>query len=149
MWLYEIVHSPLRGIGLPVSLILKIEFHITDQRTVLVFQQIRILNIDVSQWFTGTSATIASDFIRSVAIKKQHFGIAKAVVLGIDIIGPFGIGRTPFDKSGGDVPYLEIVSSLPGTSRSKTTKIFMGIGEEAENELESAHNILLDKLQSE
>ncbi len=144
VWLYESTCPPWpTTIGMPDPLLM-IEFYITNQRTVVV-EHLRVLNVEMSQWFPGTSAATARDFIKSVAVQNRHFGMVKWDIFGFGR-WRFGLGRTPFDKSGGNVSYLEVISGLPSASRLRTTKIFMGIGKEADEELEFAHKILLERL---
>ena len=149
LWYYKYRYPPWSyGEGEPLPLILNVSFHITDKRAALVVQHERILNIEMSFWLPRISAPEATEFIRSVAVREKHFGTVKFDFFGLRR-WRFGISRTPFDKSGGNVPYLEIISGRPGESRSRTVEIYMGIGKEADEELESAHNVLLDKLQAD
>ena len=145
VWLYEFASPPWpTTIGMPDPLLGMNGFYITNQRAVVV-QHMVVLNIERSQWFPGTSAAIARDFIKTVAVPNRHLGMVKWDICGFGR-WRFGHGRTPFDKSGGNVPYLEIVSALPSAFRLRTTRIFMGIGKEADEELESAHKVLLEGL---
>lgn len=145
VWLYKFRCPPWPAtIGMPDPLLATLGFCITDQRAIVV-QHLRVLSVETSQWFPGTSATTARDLIRSVALQNKHFGSVKWDISGLGR-GRFGLGRTPFDKSGGNVSYLEIISGLPSASRLTAAQIFFGIGEEADEELGSAHKVLLEGL---
>jgi hypothetical protein len=145
VWLYESTCPPWPPtIGMPDPLLMMIALYITNQRTVVV-EHLRVLNVEMSQWFPGTSAATARELIKSVAVRNRHFGTVKWDIFGFGG-WRFGLGRTPFDKSGGNVSYLEVISGLPSASRLRTTKIFMGIGKGADEELELAHKVLLERL---
>lgn len=123
---------------------MRISFHVTNMRALTIFRHCGLLNMEINQWRVNISAPQASEHITSVRTDKKHFGLVKFDFFGLGK-GRFGIGRTPFGKEGGEVLYLEVLSKRPDRSRSRTMRIFMGVGEEADEEVKSAYTALVDK----
>ena len=127
---------------------MKISFHVTNMRALTIFRHCRILNMEISQWHTNVSTSRASERITSIRMGRKHFGLVKFDFWGLGK-GRFGIGRTPFGKEGGDVPYLEVTSRRPGNVRFRTVIVYMGVGRAADEALEAAYNILHQDFQEE
>ncbi len=123
---------------------MRISFHVTNMRALTIFRHWGILNMEISQWHTNASTSRASERITSIRMGRKHFGLIKFDFFGLGK-GRFGIGRTPFGKEGGEVLYLEVLSKRPDKSRSRTMRIFMGVGKEADDEVKSAYTALVDK----
>lgn len=126
----------------------RIFFHVTNMRALSIFRNCGILDMELSQWRKDTSLPQSSEHITDIRLGSNHFGTVRFDFWGLGR-GRFGIGRTPFGKEGGDVPYLEVTSRLPGNARFRTVKIFMGVGKEADEALETAYNILHQDFQEE
>lgn len=126
----------------------KIFFHVTNMRTLIIFRNWGIYDVELSQWRKDTFLPQASEHITNIRLGNKHFGTVRFDFGGLGR-GRFGIGRTPFGKEGGDIPYLEVTSRRPGNSWFRTVKIFMGVGKEADEALEAAYNILHQDSQEE
>lgn len=126
----------------------RILFHITNMRVLTVLRQFGILDTEICQWRAGTSLPEASEHITGVRMDRKHFGLVRFDFFGLGR-GRFGIGRTPFGKEGGDVPYLEVTSRRPGNVRFRTVIVYMGVGKAADEALEAAYNILHQDFQEE
>ena len=134
------------GESLPVPLLIGLFFYITDKRAVTVVRHSKTLDIEMIQWRPQAAAPEASEVLTSVRVGTKHFGSVKFDFFGLGK-GHFGIGRTPFGKQGGDVPYLEFTSKRHGALHARTVQIYMGVGKEAKEELDAAHSILLEDFQ--
>lgn len=127
---------------------MRISFHVTNMRALTIFRHWGILNMEISQWRTNISTPNASEHIIGIRMDRKHFGLVKFDFWGLGK-GRFGIGRTPFGKEGGEVRFLEIISQRPDKSHSRKLRIFMGVGKEADEELESAYKALIHEPQGE
>ena len=101
--------------------------------------------MELSQWRVLTPKSQATEVISKVTVGKKHFGNVRFDFFGLGK-GQFGMGSTPFDKQGGEVPYLEIASEIREGSRFRTAQIYFGVGIEAEEDLDTASKLLLEKV---
>ena len=127
-----------------VPFLLSLFFYVTDKRAVTVVRHSKMLDLEFSQWQPHVATPAATEFITNVGIGQKHFGTVRFDFCGLGR-GRFGIGRTSLAKEGGVVPYLEITSMRPGESRARIVQIYMGIGTEAEDNIQSAYAALADE----
>ena len=130
------------GKAMTMPPLMRISFHVTNMRALTIIRHWGLLNMEITQWRMNISAPQPSEHITGVRMDTKHFGLVKFDFWGLGK-GQFGIGRTPFEKEGGEVPFLEVLSKRPDKSHLRTMQIFMGTGKEADEAVESAYTNLV------